>query len=355
MRAVVLAGGYGGAKFALGLRTHLNNLSESGSGLPVASDTGPPTSNDLAVVTNTADDIRLHGLHISPDLDTVMYTLGGGLDTERGWGRADEGFRIKEELAAYSAGAAWFGLGDRDLATHLLRTQMHDAGYSLTQVTAALCKRWQPGVRLLPMTDDRVETHVLVDGDETERAIHFQEWWIRHKANLKAHGFVQIGIQEAAPTDEVRSAIADAELIVVAPSNPVVSIGPIVAVPGMAAALRQSPAPIIGISPIIAGRPLRGMADKCLAAIDVPSSAAAVAAHYGARSDGGLLDAWLIDEQDELSQPAVAELGISCTAVPTVMNSESTAADLAAETIAAAQRIVEKGRLTTQKAGIRDE
>src|SRR3954452_21319692 len=162
-KIVALAGGVGGARFLRGLR----------QAAPDA---------DVTVVGNTGDDITLHGLRICPDLDTVMYTLGGGIHEEQGWGRANETFSVKEELAAYDVGPDWFGLGDRDIATHLVRTQMLAASYPLSAVTGALCRRWRPGVALLPMSDDRIETHVVID-DESEpsghRAIHFQEWWLK--------------------------------------------------------------------------------------------------------------------------------------------------------------------------------
>lgn len=332
MRAVVLAGGYGGARFARGLRDY---LSDERSGPPVEKN---GADHDLTVIVNTADDIRLHGLHISPDLDTVMYTLGNGLDEERGWGRTDEAFRVSEELAAYSAGGSWFGLGDRDLATHLIRTQMREAGYPLTHVTQALCERWNPGVNLLPMTDDRVETHVVVEREGQDQAIHFQEWWIRHKADLPVRSFVQVGATDASLTQAVRSAIAHADIIIVAPSNPVVSIGPILTVPGIRDAIRESRAPLVGVSPIIAGSPLRGMADTCLRAIGVPSTALGVAAHYAARSDCGLLDAWLIDEQDAHLSAEINALGITCRAVPTVMHDSTSAVALAAEALGCVDR-----------------
>ena len=158
-------------------------------------------------MVNVGDDIWLHGLRICPDLDTCMYTLGGGIDTERGWGRAGETWAVRDELAAYGADPDWFGLGDRDTATHLVRTRMLRAGYPLSDVTAALCHRWQPGVTLLPATDDRVETHVVVDDPvpcstatlarPARKAIHFQEWWIRHKGELPAHRFASVGADEA--------------------------------------------------------------------------------------------------------------------------------------------------------------
>src|SRR6201989_2882859 len=173
MRIVVLAGGIGGARFLTGVRAVAREL-----------------GGEVTAVVNVGDDITLHGLRVCPDLDSVMYTLGGGIDPERGWGRADETWRIKDELAIYGVEPSWFGLGDLDIATHLVRTQMLDAGYSLTDVTAALCARWQPGIRMLPMTDDRCETHVVVDVDGARKAIHFEQWWVKHRANLPTHAFV---------------------------------------------------------------------------------------------------------------------------------------------------------------------
>ncbi|MBV9594078.1 MAG: YvcK family protein, partial [Actinobacteria bacterium] len=165
MRITVLAGGIGGARFLRGVRS---------------------VGREVTAIVNTGDDITIHGVRICPDLDSVMYTLGDGIDPERGWGRHQETWRVKDELAAYGAEPSWFGLGDLDLATHLVRTRMLDAGYALSDVTTALCDRWQPGVRLLPMTDERCETHVIVEDERGRRAIHFQEWWIRHRAALPA-------------------------------------------------------------------------------------------------------------------------------------------------------------------------
>ncbi len=243
MKIVALAGGIGGARFLRGLQ----------HAYPDA---------ELTVVVNTGDDLTMYGLRICPDLDTVMYTLGGGIDEERGWGRQDETFHAREELGAYDVPTAWFGLGDRDLATHLVRRQMMDAGYPLSQVTAALCQRWQPGATLLPMSDDRVETHVRVDLDGVEKVLHFQEWWVRHRAALPATAIVAIGAPDAAPAPGVLEAIAAADVVVLPPSNPVVSIGTILEVPGIRAALRTRPT--VGLSPIIGGSPVRGMADACL-------------------------------------------------------------------------------------------
>src|SRR5437879_5249316 len=179
-----------------------------------------------------------------------MYTLGGGIDTERGWGRAGETWTVKEELAAYGADPTWFGLGDRDTATHLVRSRMLRAGYPLSAVTEALCARWQPGVGLLPMSDDRVETHVVVDPPDggERRAIHFQEWWVRYRAELPAQAIVPVGAEEAKPGPGVLDAVEGADAVLLAPSNPVVSIDTILAVPGIRDALRRTSAGVVGLS-----------------------------------------------------------------------------------------------------------
>jgi LPPG:FO 2-phospho-L-lactate transferase len=311
VRIVALAGGIGGARFLQGV-------------LAAAPDA------DLTVIVNNGDDLTLYGLPICPDLDTVMYTLGGGIDTERGWGRQDESFRAKAELEAYGAPAAWFGLGDRDLATHLLRKQLRDAGYPLSQITAALCERWQPGATLLPMTDDRFETHVLVERDGKRQAIHFQEWWIKHRAGIPAEAFVYVGADTATPAPGVLEAIGAADVVLLPPSNPVVSIGTILQVPGIRAALASKT--VVGVSPVIGGAPVRGMADKCLTAIGVETSAEAVGRHYGARSTGGLLDGWLVDTSDE----GVTVPGVEVRAVPLWMTDVAAAAQMAREALALA-------------------
>jgi LPPG:FO 2-phospho-L-lactate transferase len=302
VRITVLAGGIGGARFLRGVRAAYPD-------------------DEVTAIVNTGDDMTLHGLRICPDLDSVMYTLGGGNDEERGWGRAGETWRIKDELAAYDADGSWFGLGDLDTATHLVRTRLLDAGYSLTDVTAALCTRWQPGVRLLPMTDQRCETHVVVEVDGARKAIHFEEWWIRYRGGVPAQSFVAIGIERATPAPGVLEAITTADLLLFAPSNPVVSIGTILAVPGIKAAIQQASAPVIGLSPIVGGRPVRGMADICLEVIGVPVSAEGVATHYGARLGGGVLDGWLIDSED-----AASVAGVQVRAVPLLMTDDDATA-----------------------------
>ena len=258
MRITALAGGTGAARFLRGLKAEL--ATRGGT-------------HQITVIANTADDATLFGLRICPDLDTLMYTLGGGIHEEQGWGRADETFTVKGELAAYGAQPQWFGLGDRDFATHIVRSQMLSLGYPLSQVTQALCARWKPGVALLPMTDDPVESHVVIEDDQGRRAVHFQEWWVRLHAATPALSIVAIGAEEANPGPGVVEAITEADLVLLPPSNPVVSIGTILAVPGIRQALTAAAAPVVGVSPIIAGAPVRGMADACLAAIGVPATA----------------------------------------------------------------------------------
>ncbi|WP_030846648.1 2-phospho-L-lactate transferase [Streptomyces sp. NRRL F-4474] len=308
MRIVVLAGGIGGARFLSGLK----------SAVPDA---------DITVIGNTGDDIHLFGLKVCPDLDTVMYTLGGGINEDQGWGRTDESFTVKEELAAYGVGPTWFGLGDRDFATHIVRTQMLGAGYPLSAVTEALCDRWQPGVRLLPMSDDRVETHIAITeaGTGERRVIHFQEYWVRLRASVDAEAVVPVGAEQAKPAPGVLEAIAAADVIVFPPSNPVVSVGTILAVPGIREAIAAADAPVVGLSPIVGGAPVRGMADKVLAAVGVESTAAAVALHYGTE----LLDGWLVDTSDADAVAVVEAAGITCRAVPLMMTDPEATAEMA--------------------------
>jgi LPPG:FO 2-phospho-L-lactate transferase len=304
VRITVLAGGIGGARYLRGVRAAC------------------PADEVIAIV-NTGDDITLHGLRICPDLDSVMYTLGGGIDAERGWGRAEETWRIRDELATYGVEPTWFGLGDLDIATHLVRTQMLDAGYPLSDVTAALCDRWRPGVRLLPMSDERCETHVVVDPGAGRHAIHFQEWWIRYRAALPAQAFVQVGLDDAKPAPGVLEAILHADVVLIAPSNPVVSIGTILAVAGVRDAVSTTAAPVVGVSPIIGSAPVRGMADACLAAIGVEVSAAGVGRHYGARGSGGVLDGWLVHSTD-----AAEVSGLAVRSVPLLMSDDAATADM---------------------------
>lgn len=325
----VLSGGTGGARFISGL---LHAIA-SGSLPGVASDA------EVTVIANTADDIWIHGLKVCPDLDTVMYTLGDGLDEERGWGRRDETWSVKTELATYGVEPTWFGLGDRDVATHLVRTQLLEAGYPLSQVTEALCQRWTPGVRLLPMTDDRVETHVAVADPDLERSpsgrrvVHFQEYWIRLRAQVPAERLVFVGLEEATPAPGVVEAITDADLVILPPSNPVVSVGTILGVAGVREAVRATAAPVVGVSPIIGGTHVRGMAEQMLKAIGVEVSATAVGLHYGARSAGGVLDGWLVDSVDAAGLATLQDAGLRAAAVPLWMRDRDATAVMAAEAV----------------------
>ena len=310
VKVTVLVGGIGGARFLLGVQ-HLLGLGQFGGG----------SDHELTAVVNVGDDAWMFGVRICPDLDTCMYTLGGGIDPDRGWGHRDETWHAKEELAAYGVQPDWFGLGDRDLATHLVRTQMLRAGYPLSAVTEALCDRWDPGATLVPASDDRCETHVVVTDPDTgdRKAIHFQEWWVRYRAKIDTHSFAFVGSEKATAGPGVVDAITGADVVMLAPSNPVVSIGAILSVGGIRAALRSTAAPVIGYSPIIGGKPLRGMADDCLRVIGVHSTSEAVGKHYGARKDGartdtGLLDHWLVHEDDSAQVP-----GVTVTAVPLLM------------------------------------
>jgi LPPG:FO 2-phospho-L-lactate transferase len=320
MRITALAGGIGGARFLTGLKVARPDA-------------------DITVIGNTGDDIWVHGLRVCPDLDTVMYTLGGGISVERGWGREGETFTVKDELAAYGVEPTWFGLGDKDIATHLIRTQSLNAGFPLSEITVALCEHWQPGVRLIPMTDDRAETNVIIEDEQGRRAIHFQEWWIKYRASIPAQGFVLVGVDQAKPAPGVLEAIETADIVLLPPSNPVVSIGTILQVPGIREAIATTSAPVVGLSPIVGGAPVRGMADACLTALGIETTAAAVAAHYGSRSNGGVLDGWLVDSADADSVPAITANGITAHAVPLLMTDIDATAAMANAAIALAESL----------------
>jgi LPPG:FO 2-phospho-L-lactate transferase len=319
VKITVLVGGIGGARFLLGVQ----QLLELGQFANQVSGEATDREHQLRAVVNVGDDAWMFGVRICPDLDTCMYTLGGGIDSDRGWGHSDETWHAKEELAAYGVQPDWFGLGDRDLATHLVRSQMLRAGYPLSEVTQALCDRWSPGATLLPATDDRCETHVVVTDPDTDdrKAIHFQEWWVRYRARIPTHSFAFVGSEKATTGPGVIDAIDGADVVMLAPSNPVVSIGAILAIPGIRGALRSTSAPVIGYSPIIGGKPLRGMADDCLRVIGVASSSEAVGRHYGARSATGLLDYWLVHDHDNANVP-----GVTVASIPLLMSDPQTTA-----------------------------
>jgi LPPG:FO 2-phospho-L-lactate transferase len=324
-RVTVLAGGVGGARFTRGLLAHLREAYPDGDG---------GTRVGVTVVVNTGDDMTLNGLRVCPDLDTVMYTLGGGISEEQGWGRPDETRRVSSEISAYGRGWDWFTLGDLDLATHIVRTELLNAGATLGQATEYLCGRWRPAARLLPMSDQPVETHVRLaeaaDEHPAGSLIHFEEWWVRYRAAIPATEFVQVGLESAAAAPGVTEAIRDADVVIVPPSNPVVSVGTILNVPGVREAVRESSARVVGVSPIIGGTAVRGMADACLTVIGVETSARAVGLHYGARASDGLLDGWLVDEVDAGDLPALDSAGLRARAVPLWMRDVPATARMAA-------------------------
>ena len=324
MRITVLSGGVGGANFLSGLLDAV----------------GP--DDEVTVIGNTADDIWLFGLRVCPDLDTVMYTLGGGIDPERKWGRTDETWNAKEELMAYGVDKTWFGLGDRDLATHLIRTQLWHEGVGLTAITERLCERWKPGVRLLPMTENEVETHIGIDGEDGLDVIHFQEYWIRLGAKVPVREVTFRGAAEATAGPGVVEAILSADRVILPPSNPIVSVGAILSVPQIATAVRMTRAPVVGVSPIIGGAAVRGMADQLLTGLGIEISAGGVARHHGAQRTGGVLDAWLVDSADAAELDTIEAAGITAGAVPLYMTDATTTAQLARDTLDLADSLAAK-------------
>lgn len=314
---VALAGGVGAARFLQGLVRVVD----------------PRT---VTVVGNVGDDLELHGLHISPDLDTITYTLAGVADPRRGWGRADETFRVAGELGRYGA-PTWFELGDRDLATHLVRTAGLRAGRTLSEVTAEIVTSWGLDIRLLPATDDRVATRVrTVDGN----LVHFQEYWVRDGAAAQVSEVFLDGADDARPAPGVLAAIRQAEAVLVCPSNPVVSIGTILAVPGIRDALASTPAPVVGVSPIVGGAVVRGMADRLLPAVGAEVSAAGVARYYHAWLNG-----WVLDEVDAAAADEVTRLGVAVRVTDTIMDEMRTATDLASTTLELAAEVASGGRV----------
>lgn len=307
---VIVAGGVGGSRFTLGVREALRR-------------TDPDAQ--ITVIANTGDDLWLSGVRLQPDVDSLLYALGGVNDTERGWGRAGDTERVNAELHAWGAGWEWFTLGDLDLGTHLARTGWLRDGAPVSEVVRRLNQRWELGARILPMTDAEVDTRVHL---EEGGVLHFQEWWTRHRGSLVPARFENPGIGDARPAAGVLDAIAGATDILLAPSNPVVSVGPILAVPGIRAALRAASAPVVGVSPIIAGAVVRGMADVCLPTIGVATDAAAVGLHYGARRSDGLLDAWLMGEEDAQRASAVEAAGLRAIVTPLWMRDAETSAAL---------------------------
>jgi len=305
VKIVALAGGIGAARFLRGLVRAVD-----------------PTA--LTVVGNTGDDLRLHGLHVSPDLDTITYTLGGGVHPDQGWGRAGETLAVATELRDRYGQPAWFTLGDRDLATHLVRTRILADGGTLSDATRAVTAAWDLPFTLLPMTDDPVRTLVrTTDG----RVLHFQQWWVGERAAPDVAAVWLEGAEDARPAPGVLDALRQAEAVVLCPSNPVVSIGTILAIPGIRAALVD--VPVVGVSPIVGGAVVRGMADRLLPATGSEVSALAVAERYA-----DFLDGWVIDEKDATLDRAVADLGIRVAVTDTIMPSPEVAEAVARTALA---------------------
>lgn len=315
---VVLAGGYGGAKLSHGLA--LASAARASRG---------QTPLDLSIVVNTGDDLELHGLFVTPDLDTVMYTLAGLANDETGWGVRDETWSTSEMLGRYGA-ETWFALGDRDMATHVRRTQLLRGGLRLTQATAELAARLGVPARLLPMSDDPVRTELRTpDG-----WFAFQDYFVRRGQQDTVLEIRRRGIETARPTVEVLAAIASARLIVIAPSNPFVSVGTILTVPGMLDALLAAPAPVLAVSPVVGGKALRGPADRMLESLGGRASAAAVVEHYR-EAYPGLVDTFVLDALDTQEAETLRAEGIVVTVLDTVMRTHDDRRRLAIEILSA--------------------
>lgn len=309
MKVVALAGGVGAGKFLRGLVRAVS-----------------PT--DVTAVVNTADDLDVHGLRVCPDLDSVTYWLGDAFDRERGWGRRDETFRATEELRAFDPDAAWFGLGDLDLATHLFRTRCLTSGLPLSEVSARIARRFAIESTILPMSDQRVETRLDVVSLGHGMDLHFQEYWVRRGARDDVKAIRFEGVEAAGPAPGVIDAIRQADAVVICPSNPVVSIGPILAVEGLREAVAGRP--VVGISPIVGGRPLAGMADRLMPVVGLEVSAVGAARAYE-----GLLDAWVIDDADaRLADRVRDEVGPRVSVIDTVMLDDEIAERLARAALA---------------------
>jgi LPPG:FO 2-phospho-L-lactate transferase len=302
---VVLSGGVGAARFLKGLVRVV-----------------PP--GDVVAIVNVGDDLWLHGLRICPDLDSITYHLAGVVHPDQQWGRAEESFTVAEELRRFG-GPAWFTLGDRDLATHLHRTERLRAGAPLSTITADVTRAFGVGARLLPATDDEVTTRIeTADG----RDLHFQEYWVAERGAPEVAGVRLAGAEHAEPAPGVVEALLGADTVLVAPSNPVVSIDTILAVPGVREALDQTSAPVVGVSPIVGDRVVRGMADRLLPAVGAEVSARGVARHHR-----DLVDGWVLDERDRDQVDDVTAMGIACRATDTMMDHPEVAGALAATTL----------------------
>jgi LPPG:FO 2-phospho-L-lactate transferase len=299
---VALAGGVGAARMLRGLL-----------------DVVEPS--EIVAVVNTGDDLVLHGLYISPDLDTVTYTLAGAINPETGWGLSGESWAAMESLRAYGGDLAWFGLGDRDLGTHLYRTSRLAAGATLSEVTTEIVARWGLGLTVLPVTDDHLATRVTVAGGDE---IGFQEYFVGHHHQIPIEAVRFDGAGTARPAPGVLDALASAELVVICPSNPIVSIGPVLAVPGIRQAVEARRQDTVAVSPIIAGAALKGPADRMMAELGHEVSVVGVARLYAP-----LAATLVIDDADAGLAGAVEDAGMNCIVAPTIMRGPSEAAALA--------------------------
>lgn len=294
MQVTVLSGGVGGAKLVLGLSKILR-------------------SGELVVIGNTGDDFELFGLHISPDLDIVMYTLAGIVDQNRSWGIEGDTFNFLEFLGKRYDREKWFGLGDKDMATHVYRTELLRKGYKLSQVTEVLCSGLGlTGIKLIPMTDDRVETMVKTpDG----AFIHFQEYFVRRECRDVISGVKYSGSRRARSAEGILKSIRDSDIAVICPSNPIASIGPILSIREIREALKRTRIPVVAVSPIIRGAPLKGPADKFMKSLGLEVSATGVAKYYR-----GLIGYLVIDENDAQLEEEIRSMGIIPIVTNTVMS-----------------------------------
>jgi LPPG:FO 2-phospho-L-lactate transferase len=306
MRLTALAGGTGAAKLLRGLAR-----------LP-----SPP---DLSAIVNTGDDALVWGLQVCPDLDTVCYALAGLADTARGWGRAGETFHALEEMGRYGE-PTWFHLGDRDLATHLHRTRRLREGAPLSEVTAAIARALGVGPRILPMSDQPVRTRLL----GPEGWLDFQEYFVRDKAQVEVREVRYEGAESAEPAPGALAAILEADAVLVCPSNPITSVGPILAVPGIAAALSRTRAPVLAVSPIVGGDAVSGPAGRLMAAAGLPVSPLGVARAYAP-----WLDLLVLDSRDAALRPEVEALGVRAVVADSIMASAEAELALARQVLAA--------------------
>ncbi len=311
---LALSGGVGGAKLALGLAHAL-------------------PQEQLRIIVNTGDDFEHLGLHISPDLDTVMYTLAGVANPETGWGRADESWNFLESLGQIGA-ENWFRLGDRDLAVHVERTQRLRAGESLSEVTARLCTALNLHVPIIPMSDFRVRTIVQTEGGELD----FQHYFVRERCAPQVTGFRFEGAESAQPSPAFLATLSDPRLraLLLCPSNPFVSVDPILAIPEVTTRLAARSFPIVAVSPIVGGQAVKGPLGKMLGERGLPCDSVQIARYYKER---GLLDGFIFDETDKKLEPEIAALGVKTFATRTVMTTLSDRTRLARETIAFAEKI----------------